>query len=353
MPATTPIPGKPAVPIAGNPSVPVPGNRFLIVGGASLVGSATAAELLDHGAAEVVLFDNLAFGSEAAIAHLKDHPRLRLVRGDVMRLPDLLRASQGMAGTLLLAAYMTLSMDRDPWGGLDVNIRGVQNALEACRANAVGKVVFASSNAVYGYGPGVGGELVEATPFHSKGAPPAAILYGASKLIGEQLCRDAHRRHGQHYVVLRYSTVYGERQHYRAANALYIIETIDALARGEPPKIFGDGSETKHFVYVGDLARANRMAFESAATDVAVNTSGPAPVTTLELVRLITDLVGSRVDPVFVGNEAGKVRLTSGGAFRIAHEAAAEAIGWRPEVDMREGLARLIAWRAGNEGHGA
>ena len=123
-------------------------------------------------------------------------------------------------------------------------------------------------------------------------APPAAILYGASKIIGEQLCRDAFREWGQDYVVLRYSTVYGERQHYRAANALYIIETLEKVRRGEPPEVFGDGSETKHFVYVGDLARANRMAFESAATDVAVNTSGPAPVTTLQLVELVTELAG-------------------------------------------------------------
>ncbi|MFC7542823.1 NAD-dependent epimerase/dehydratase family protein [Siccirubricoccus deserti] len=180
------------------------------------------------------------------------------------------------------------------------------------------------------------------------GAPPAAILYGASKIIGEQLCRDAFRKWGQDYVVLRYSTVYGERQHYRAANALYIIETMDKVRRGEPPQVFGDGSETKHFVYVGDLARANRMAFESAATDVAVNTSGPEPITTLELVRLVTELAGGGPAPEFVGND-GKVRLTSGGAFRIAHEEAARTIGWTPEVTMREGLRRLIAWRDGNE----
>jgi UDP-glucose 4-epimerase len=339
--------------MSANPAVPIAGNRFCIVGGASLVGSATAGELLDQGAAEVVLFDNFAFGSDAAIAHLKDHPRLKLVRGDVMRMADLLRATEGMAGVLQLAAYMTLSMDRDPWSGLDVNIRGVQNALEACRANKVAKVVFASSNATYGYGPGVAGELVESTPFHSQGAPPAAILYGASKIIGEQLCRDAFRKWGQDYVVLRYSTVYGERQHYRAANALYIIETLEKVRRGEPPEVFGDGSETKHFVYVGDLARANRMAFESAATDVAVNTSGPAPVTTLQLVELVTELAGGGPAPRFVGAEPGKVRLTSGGAFRIAHEAAFAAIGWKPEVDMKEGLRRLIAWRESNEGKGA
>jgi UDP-glucose 4-epimerase len=104
-----------------------------------------------------------------------------------------------------------------------------KNVLEACRANRVRKVVFASSNAVYGYGPGVKGELVEDTPFHTAGAPPAAILYGASKIIGEQLCRDAFRKHGQDYVVLRYATVYGDRQHHRAANALYILAHVYPL----------------------------------------------------------------------------------------------------------------------------
>ena len=152
-------------------------------------------------------------------------------------------------------------------------------------------------------------------------------------------------------MVLRYSTVYGERQHYRAANALYIIETYDRVRRGERPQVFGDGSETKHFVYVGDLARANRMAFESAATDVAVNTSGPAPITTLELVRLVTRLAGGGPEPEFVGDEPGKVRLTSGGAFRIAHEEAERVLGWKPLVGMEEGLRRLIAWRErSNEG---
>ncbi|HYF07639.1 MAG TPA: NAD-dependent epimerase/dehydratase family protein [Acetobacteraceae bacterium] len=331
-------------------ALPMAGKRFIIVGGASLVGSATAAEFLDAGAAEVVLFDNFSMGSERAIAHVRDNPRLRLVRGDVTRMPDLLAAMKGCDGALLLAAYMTLNMDRDPWGGLDVNIRGVQNAVEAARAMGVRKIVFASSNAVYGYGPGVSGELVESTPFHSVGAPPAAILYGATKIIGEQLCRDAYRKHKLDYVVLRYSTVYGERQHHRAANALYIIETLEKIRRGEAPEIYGDGSETKHFVYVGDLARANRHAFESAATDVAVNTSGPAPITTLELVTLVTELAGGGPAPRFVGDTPGKVRLTSGGAFRIAHEKAHDAIGWRPEVPMREGLRRLIAWLDSNEG---
>ena len=326
-------------------AVPLKDSRFLIIGGASLVGSATAELLLAEGAGEVVILDNFYQGTPEAIRHLTDNPRLKIVQADVMRLPQLIAASKGVDGVLHLAAVMSLTMDRDPWMGLDVNIRGTQNAIEAACTNGVKKLVFASSNAVYGYGPGIVGDLVEHTSFHSVGAPPAAILYGASKIVGEQLCRDAHRKRGLDYVVLRYSTVYGERQHYRAANALYIIATHDRVRAGKRPQVIGDGSETKHFVYVSDVARANAAAFASTATDVAVNISGPSPITTLELVRLVTELAGKDLAPEHVEPDPSKVRLTSGGAWRIDHGAAERAIGWRPQVDMREGIRRLIAWR--------
>jgi UDP-glucose 4-epimerase len=327
-------------------AVPVKGSKLMVIGGASLVGSATVDEMLARGAEQVVIFDNLSFDGRANIAHLEGNPKVKVVQGDILKLHQLLAATEGLDGIVHLAAFMTLNFDRDPWGGIDVNIRGVQNVLEACRANKVRKLIFSSSNAVYGYGPGVKGELVEETPFHAMGAPPAAVLYGASKIMGEQLCRDAHRKHGQDYIVLRYSTVYGERQHYRAANALYIVETHDAIKRGERPKVIGDGSETKHFVYVGDLARANCMALESTSTDVAVNTSGPEPVTTLQLVTLVAELAGRPdLKPELVQPDPTKVRLTSGGAFEIVHRAAKDAIGWEPQVDMREGLRRLLAWR--------
>jgi UDP-glucose 4-epimerase len=113
---------------------------------------------------------------------------------------------------------------------------------------------------------------------------------------------------------------------------------------GRAPKVFGDGSETKHFVYVGDLARANAAAFEAAATDVAVNTSGPAPISTLELVRLVTEIAGGGPEPEFIGETPGKVRLTSGGAFDIVHGEAKRVLNWEPQMQMREGLTRLMAW---------
>jgi UDP-glucose 4-epimerase len=325
--------------------VPIRDRRFLIVGGASLVGSASAELLLQEGASEVTILDSFYQGSRDAIAHLARDARLKVVEGDVLRLPHLLAAVRGMDGVLHLAAVMSLTMDRDPGLGLGVNIQGTQNVIEACCTAGVARLVLASSTAAYGYGPGIVGDLKEDTPFHSAGAPPAAILYGASKIVAEQLCRDAYRKRGLNYVALRYATVYGERQHYRAANALYIVETHDRVRRGERPQVIGDGSEVKHFVHVGDVARANLAALASGATDTVLNISGPAPITTLELVRLVTELAGKDLEPEHVAPDPAKVRLTSGGPWRLDHSAAAHAIGWRPEVDMREGIRRLIAWR--------
>jgi UDP-glucose 4-epimerase len=330
-------------------ALPVRGARILIAGAASLVGSHTADVLLEAGAAEVLLLDNFAFGTVEAIAHLQDNPRVKIVRGDLTRLPDLLAATEGVDGVLHLAAYMTLGFAQTPWQAVDVNVRGAQNMLEACRVNKVKKVVFASSNAVYGYGSGIQGALVENGPFHSTGAPPAAILYGASKIMGEQLCRQYYQKHGLNYVVLRYSTVYGERQHYRAANSLYIMETYDQVRRGERPVLPGDGTDTKHFVNVADVARANLAAFQSASTDVAVNVSGPEPITTGELVRLVLDYCGSDLKPEIKPDPPGTVRLTSGGAFHIPHDLAGELIGWQPKVKMKEGITRLLAWREAQE----
>jgi UDP-glucose 4-epimerase len=330
---------------ARTPSLPVKGSRFLIVGGASLVGSATAELLLKEGAGEVMVLDSFFQGSADNLKHLEEDKRLKLVQGDVMRLPQVIAATKGVDGVLHLAALMSITMDRDPWMGLDVNVRGTQNVIEACCLNGVKKMVFTSSSAVYGYGPGLKGDLVETTPFLTYGAPPGAIIYGASKIIGEQLCRDAHLKRGLDYVAVRYSTVYGERQHYRATNALYIIETHDRVRRGERPRVIGDGTDTKHFVHVSDAARANAAAFAADATNVAVNISGPRPVTTLEIVRLVTELAGKNLEPEHVQPEVGKVQLSAGGAWKMDHALAERTIGWRPLVDMREGIQRLIAWR--------
>jgi UDP-glucose 4-epimerase len=121
------------------------------------------------------------------------------------------------------------------------------------------------------------------------------------------------------------------------------------VRKSERPRVIGDGSEVKHFVHVSDVARANAAAFVSDATNVAVNISGPAPITTLEIVRLVTEAAGKDIAPEHVEPDPGKVRLTSGGPWFVDHSLAEKAIGWRPQVDMKEGIRRLIAWREASQ----
>ena len=130
-------------------SLPIAGHAFVIVGGASLVGSATARLLLERGARRVTIVDNFFQGSAKALDGLDGDRRVKIVTGDVLRLPEILVALDGADGVLHLAALMTITMDQNPWLGLDVNIRGLHNTLEACRHRGVKKIILSSSAGVF------------------------------------------------------------------------------------------------------------------------------------------------------------------------------------------------------------
>lgn len=316
------------------------GSRILIAGGASLVGSHLVRELLANDVAAIVVYDPVLFDAKDALGDLKADSRVSLVSGDVLKLHQFLAEMEGIDGAVNLAAYMSLGFSQKPWDAIDVNIRGHQNFLECAQIQGVKKVVFASSSAVYGFG--IGGAVTEDMPHSTEGVPAPAVAYGSSKIIGEQLCRMYQQNHGLDYLALRFSTVYGEGQHHRAANALYMIETYERLRRGEPPQLFGDGTESKDFVYAGDVARAIRMALESEATDQALNISGGRSITTKELVAMITDIVGSDIEPTYI-EEDGRVRLKSGKGLHYVNDKAKAVLGWQPEVSIEQGLRRLIA----------
>ena len=316
------------------------GARILVAGGGSLVGSHLAGALLARDVAEVVVYDPIAFDAQDALGDLKSDPRIKMVKGDLMKLHQTIEHMDGIDGAVNLAAFMTLGVSQNPIDAIDLNVRGHMHFLEAARVREVRKVVFASSNAVYGYG--IGGGIPEDTPHHNAGIPAAAAAYGSTKILGEQLCRLYYQKHGLDYVVCRFSTVYGENQHYRAANALYIIETWDRLQRGEAPQLFGDGSESKDFVYAGDVARAVCMALESDATDVALNTSGGEGISTKDLVALVTKISGKNIAPEYIADD-GRVRLPTGAGLHFINTKARDVLGWEPEMDLEEGIRRLVA----------
>jgi len=316
--------------------------KFLITGGVSLIGSHITESLLSRGAREVVLFDNYSLGSPDTIADLLGDPRVRLVRGDITRLNELYDALDGVDGVFAAAAFLTLPLSQNPMLGVGVNVMGQINVCEACRYRGVKKVIFSSSIATYGEPEP---ELVtEDTPFRWQGLQPGGVIYGSSKIIGENLGRLYESRYGLKSVSLRYATVYGERQHYRGVNALYIIETYDRLIAGQRPIIPDDGSEVHDYVHVADVARANVMAMESDVSGESFNVATGIPTSLNRLVEIVAGIVGSDLKPEYK-NLPGQVRVTTTDKLDISIEKIGRVLGWRPQVGIEEGIARVIRWR--------
>jgi UDP-glucose 4-epimerase len=316
--------------------------KFVVTGGASLIGSHVAEQLLSQGAREVVLLDNFALGNPETVKSLLSDPRVKLLRGDILRINELYDAFEGCDGVFAIAGFLTLPLSQNPSLGLAVNVEGQVNIFEACRYRNVKKVVFSSSVAVYGDpAPGL---VDEQAPSQLSSFQPAAALYACTKLIGENLCKLYSARHGIQAVALRYSTVYGERQHYRGVNALYIMENYDRIARGEAPVITGDGSEVHDYIHVADVARANVMAMASDVTAESFNVVTGVATSLNRLVEILLSITGSSLKPVFKTG-GGSVRSSVTDQLDFSRAKIEKMLGWVPEVSIEEGIRRLLEWR--------
>ncbi len=320
----------------------IAGGRFVITGGASLIGSHVADRLLAEGAREVVLLDNFALGTPQAVAHLDGDARVRLVRGDILRINELYDAFAGADGVFAVAGFLTLPLSQNPPLGLAVNVEGQVNTFEACRYAGVNKVVFSSSIAAYGE-PG-DGLIDESAPANLASYQPGSMLYSCTKLIGEALCKLYSAKHGVDAVALRYATVYGERQHYRGVNALHIIQSYDRIMRGEPPVLPGDGSEVHDYIHVADVARANVMAMASEVTGEVFNVVTGVETTVKRIAEIVLAITGSDLQPEYA-DDANAVKATSSPSLKLSREKIARMLGWEPELSVEEGIRRLIDWR--------
>lgn len=316
--------------------------RFVITGGASLIGSHVADRLLAEGAKEVVLLDNFSLGTPQAVAHLDGDARVKLVRGDILRINELYDAFKGANGVFAIAGFLTIPLTQNPPLGLAVNVEGQVNIFEACRYAGVRKVVFSSSIAAYGE-PGEG-LIDESAPANLASYQPGSMLYSCTKLIGEALCKLYSAKHGVDGIALRYATVYGERQHYRGVNALYIIQNYDKIMRGERPVLPGDGSEVHDYIHVADVARANVMAMASDVTGEVFNVVTGVETTVKRIAEIVLDITDSDLTPEYA-DDAGAVKATSGPSLKLSREKIRQMIGWEPEVGVEEGIRRLIDWR--------
>jgi UDP-glucose 4-epimerase len=319
----------------------IQGKSYLVTGGFSLVGSHIAEQLLEAGAARVVLLDNGSVGSAATVGALAADPRVTLVNADILRLDAVMEALEGIDGVFHTAFFITVPLARNLWTGMDVNVRGLMNVLEACRWQKVPRIVYSSSIAAYGHPSGP--VVDESAGFQPAGMKPAAALYGAAKVMGEQLCAFYRERHGLDFAALRYATVYGERQHRRGMHVVAIMAAYEAARRGEAPVIEGDGTDEHDYVYAGDVARANLLAMQSdrSGEGYTIATGRSTPVA--EVLRRVLDACNSPHRPRFT-----RVAADNPNAYqsvpRFDISKAERELGWKPLTSLDAGIRRLVAW---------
>ncbi len=319
----------------------IQGGSFLITGGASQVGTHIAEQLLADGAARVVLFDNFALAAPGTADEVLGDERVTLVKGDILRLDQLLAAMEGIDGVFAVAAFLTLPMSRDLPYGMDVNVRGHGNILEACRFRGVRKVVSSSSVAVYGkVGNGV---ITEEQPLDITGVQPPSIVYATSKLMNEGVSKFYAQQHGIQFASLRYSTIYGPRQHLRGLNALYIIDTYNRIRRGERPRLPGDGNEVHDYVFVEDVARANVTAMASDVSGEAFNISTGVATTLNRIVEILLAITGKDLKPEYV-DDPKLVRFLATTELNYSPAKAEKLLGWKARVSFEEGVKRTVEW---------
>ena len=315
------------------------GRKLVLIGGAGLIGSHTADRLLAEDVREVVIFDNFVRGRMENLAGALADPRVRVFElgGDILQTDILDAALQGADGVFHFAALWLLQCHEFPRSAFNVNVGGTFNVMDACVRQGVTRLVYSSSASVYG--DAVEEPMTEDHPFNNKN------FYGATKIAGEAMLRAYHHRYGLDYVGLRYMNVYGPRQDYHGAYIAVIMKMLDAIDRGEGPTILGDGSEAFDFVAVEDCALANVRAMQASAADRFYNVGTGTRTSLRELAELLCELTGCTAGIAYAPrSQATLVRN------RIGSTARAEAeLGFRAGVPLREGLERLIAWRAAHK----
>lgn len=312
----------------------IAGSRVLVTGGAGFVGSHIVDLLVGEGAAEVVVIDNLIRGRREHLAPAQARGQVLVVEGSVADADLVRRHTEGVDYVFHEAALRITHCAASPREAHTVMLDGTFNVLEAAVAAGVRKVIAASSASVYGepsYLP-----IDEAHPYNNR------TLYGAAKIANEHLLRSFHEMYGLPYVALRYFNVYGPRMDIHGVYTEVMIRWMDRIDQGLAPVIFGDGTQSMDFVYVGDVARANILALRGDASDEALNVASGTQTTLNELCRLLCETMG-RPDLRAEHHEERKVNPVR---HRLgATERARERIGFATEVSLREGLRALVAWR--------
>jgi UDP-glucose 4-epimerase len=307
--------------------------RVLITGGAGLIGSHIADQLIRGGNPEIIVLDNFDRGRRENLAWATSHGRVQIVEGDIRDVALLRDVMRGVDLVFHQAAIRITQCAEEPRMALEVMADGTFNVLEAAVNAGVKKVVAASSASVYG--------MADEFPITEKHHPyNNRTLYGAAKAFNEGLLRSFNDMYDLKYVALRYFNVYGPRMDIYGVYTEVLTRWMERISNGQAPLIFGDGTQTMDFVYVEDIARANILAARSDASDDVFNVASGVETSLSELVNSLLRVMGSDLKP-----EYGPARRVNPVARRLADIShARQQIGFQAEVTLEEGLSKLVDW---------
>ncbi len=290
---------------------------MFVTGGSGFIGRHVVQKLLEAG------YDVLIYDIE--------EPSLEepFIRGDIRDFSSVKDAMRGSHRVVHLAAIVSaVEAMKNPSKTVETNVIGTFNVIEAARRNDIGKIVYAGSVAVYGE--------PEYLPIDEDHPTIPKNVYGASKLSGESLLAGYHGNYGLNYVSLRFFNVYGPYMR-PGPYAGVIYKFLERIKEGNPLLIEGDGRQTRDFVYVEDVANAVIKALESEENG-AFNVGTGRETSIIELADLLFEIVGIYTGVKFSPPRSGDIRRSRANIEKISK------LGWKPGVDLKEGLRRTVNW---------
>jgi len=305
--------------------------RVLVTGGAGFIGSHLVDRLINDGHLVWVL-DNFSTGKVKNLSGVRGSKNLTLLRSDIRRTPDfLVRRLKKVDCVCHLAAITDVQWSiKNPILTSEVNLLGTVRALESARRLGAERVVFASSAAVYG--------MIERFPVSEDASISPISPYGASKAASELYCRAFEKNHGIETVSLRYFNVYGPRQFSSQYSGVISIFARQLL-RGQPLTIFGDGSQSRDFVFVDDVADATVRALQGNFPSRVFNIASGSETGILKLAEIMQNLTQRKSEVKFHPPRSGDPYRGVADITRARSE-----LGFDPKTSLRDGLSATIQW---------
>lgn len=300
--------------------------KVLVTGGAGFIGSHLAGELAKEN--EVIIIDDLSTGRLENISELIQKENVTFIKGSITDYDLLNESFKDIDFVFHLAALASVPESiKDPMASNSVNINGTLNVLMAARDNGIKKVIYTSSCAVYGDTEIM--PVPETSPLNPKSP------YAVAKLTGEYYCNVFRDLFNLPVISLRYFNVYGPRQNPMSEYAAVVPKFISNVMKNKPPIIFGDGLQTRDFVFVKDVVRANILAALSKESG-SFNIGSGVSTSIVGLAETIIMVFGKDIEPVHKEARDGEIRNS------MADISKARALGYAPEYSLEKGLTETV-----------